>query len=75
MSTKGPAGEVDVATASYTSREVVVLLGRGDGSFPQAGAPNSTRPQPDAFAYHYERRGLDTWRAEYDRIKEEPNDR
>ena len=34
-----------------------------------------TRPQPDAFAYHYERRGLDTWRAEYDRIKEEPNGR
>jgi hypothetical protein len=29
-----------------------------------------TRPQPDAFAYHYERRGLDTWRAEYDKIKE-----
>jgi len=34
-----------------------------------------TRPQPDAFAYHYERRGLDTWRAEYDRIKEKPNGR
>ncbi len=28
------------------------------------------RPQPDAFTYHYERRGLDTWRAEYDKIKE-----
>ena len=34
-----------------------------------------TQPQPDAFAYHYERRGLDTWRAEYDRIKEETNGR
>ena len=34
-----------------------------------------TRPQPDAFAYHYERRGLETWRAEYDRIKEKPNGR
>lgn len=30
------------------------------------------REQPDAFCYHYERRGLDTWRAEYDRIKENP---
>jgi hypothetical protein len=29
-----------------------------------------TQPQPDAFAYHYERRGLDTWRAEYERIKQ-----
>ena len=27
------------------------------------------RPQPDAFEYHYERRGLATWRAEYDKIK------
>ena len=27
-----------------------------------------TRPQPDAFEYHYERRGLDTWRREYDKI-------
>jgi predicted amidohydrolase len=30
------------------------------------------RPQPDAFTYHYERRGLETWRAEYDKIKEDP---
>ena len=30
-----------------------------------------TRPQPDAFEYHYERRGLDTWRAEYEKIKKE----
>jgi len=29
-----------------------------------------SQPQADAFAYHYERRGLDTWRAEYERIKE-----
>ena len=28
-----------------------------------------TRPQADAFEYHYERRGLATWRAEYDKIK------
>ena len=28
-----------------------------------------TAPQPDAFAYHYERRGLDTWREEYLRIR------
>ena len=28
-----------------------------------------TRPQADAFDYHYERRGLATWRAEYDKIK------
>src|SRR5438093_310181 len=28
------------------------------------------RPQPDAFEYHYERRGLDTWRQEYDKIRE-----
>ena len=34
-----------------------------------------TRPQPDAFEYHYERRGLDTWRAEYERIKEKSNGR
>src|SRR5207249_1364515 len=27
------------------------------------------QPQEDAFAYHYERRGLETWRAEYERIK------
>ena len=27
------------------------------------------RPQQDAFAYHYERRSLDSWRAEYERIK------
>ncbi|HWP34882.1 MAG TPA: carbon-nitrogen hydrolase family protein [Thermodesulfobacteriota bacterium] len=27
-------------------------------------------PQPDAFTYHYERRGLDTWRDEYEKIKE-----
>lgn len=26
-------------------------------------------PQPDAFEYHYERRGLDTWRAEYEKIR------
>ncbi|HYV65850.1 MAG TPA: carbon-nitrogen hydrolase family protein [Myxococcales bacterium] len=31
-----------------------------------------TRPQPDAFEYHYERRGLHTWRREYERIKEKP---
>lgn len=30
-----------------------------------------TRPQPDAFTYHYERRGLDTWRQEYHKIKED----
>lgn len=29
-----------------------------------------TAPQPDAFTYHYERRGLQTWRAEYDKIKQ-----
>src|SRR6266481_8990281 len=34
-----------------------------------------TQPQGDAFAYHYERRGLDTWRAEYEKIKEGPNGR
>lgn len=28
-----------------------------------------TRMQPDAFEYHYERRGLGTWRAEYEKIK------
>lgn len=30
-----------------------------------------TQAQPDAFLYHYERRGLSTWRAEYEKIKEE----
>jgi len=34
-----------------------------------------TRPQPDAFTYHYERRGLDTWRQEYQKIKENSDDR
>jgi hypothetical protein len=34
-----------------------------------------TQPQPDAFAHHYERRGLDTWREEYERIKEETDGR
>jgi predicted amidohydrolase len=33
------------------------------------------QPQPDAFTYHYERRGLETWRAEYDRIQEDTDDR
>lgn len=33
------------------------------------------RPQPDAFTYHYERRGLDSWREEYDKIKEGPHGR
>lgn len=33
------------------------------------------QPQPDAFTYHYERRGLDTWRAEYEKIKEATDDR
>lgn len=33
------------------------------------------QPQADAFAYHYERRGLDTWRAEYEKIKERPHGR
>ena len=28
-----------------------------------------TRPQADAFEYHYERRGLATWRTEYDKLK------
>ena len=28
-----------------------------------------THPQPDAFEYHYERRGLDTWRREYEKIR------
>jgi 5-aminopentanamidase len=28
-----------------------------------------TRPQADAFEYHYERRGLATWRAEYEKLK------
>src|SRR6266481_4116980 len=28
-----------------------------------------TRPQADAFEYHYERRGLATWRTEYDKIQ------
>lgn len=28
-----------------------------------------THPQPDAFEYHYERRGLGTWRTEYEKIK------
>lgn len=27
-------------------------------------------PQADAFDYHYERRGLETWRQEYERIRE-----
>lgn len=27
-------------------------------------------PQADAFEYHYERRGLDTWKREYEKIKE-----
>jgi predicted amidohydrolase len=34
-----------------------------------------TQPQADAFEYHYKRRGLDTWRREYERIKEERNGR
>jgi 5-aminopentanamidase len=34
-----------------------------------------TQPQADAFEYHYERRGLDTWRREYERIKEARNGR
>jgi predicted amidohydrolase len=34
-----------------------------------------TRPQSDAFTYHYERRGLDTWREEYQKVKENPDDR
>lgn len=29
-----------------------------------------TAPQADAFEYHYERRGLDTWQREYDKIRE-----
>ncbi len=29
-----------------------------------------TAPQPDAFEYHYERRGLETWRREYEKIRE-----
>ena len=33
------------------------------------------RPQPDAFTYHYERRGLESWRAEYDKIKEDVDGR
>ena len=33
------------------------------------------RDQPAAFNYHSERRGLDTWRAEYDRIKEKSDGR
>ena len=28
-----------------------------------------TEPQADAFEYHYERRGLDTWRQEYEKIR------
>ena len=28
-----------------------------------------TAPQPDAFEYHYERRGLETWRQEYEKIR------
>jgi hypothetical protein len=28
-----------------------------------------TEPQPDAFDYHYERRGLDTWPREYEKIR------
>jgi len=28
-----------------------------------------TAPQADAFEYHYERRGLDTWRQEYEKIR------
>ncbi len=28
-----------------------------------------TQPQPDAFEYHYERRGLDTWPREYEKIR------
>src|SRR5258706_1984646 len=33
------------------------------------------QPQADAFAYHYDRRGLDTWRAEYERVNKGPNER
>jgi len=33
------------------------------------------RPQPNAFTYHYERRGLNSWREEYDKIKEGPHGR
>lgn len=29
-----------------------------------------TKPQADAFDYHYERRGLDTWPREYEKIRE-----
>jgi len=28
-----------------------------------------TQPQADAFEYHYERRGLETWTAEYEKIR------
>ncbi len=28
-----------------------------------------TEPQADAFEYHYERRGLDTWQREYEKIR------
>lgn len=29
-------------------------------------------PQPDAFDYHYERRGLASWRGEYEKIRRKP---
>ncbi|HBY95922.1 MAG TPA: hypothetical protein DEP84_18535 [Chloroflexi bacterium] len=32
-------------------------------------------PQPDAFDYHYARRGLETWAEEYERVREAPRQR
>jgi len=73
---------LDAIRSRYYDEEMLSAPGPGDAIYGcRPGQSHDRRPelygelvqeQPDAFNYHYERRGLDTWRADYERIKEHP---
>jgi predicted amidohydrolase len=78
-------GRLDAVRSRYYDEEMLSPPAAGDPIFAcRPGQSHDrrpelygelTRPQPDAFEYHYERRGLSTWRAEYEKIREDTNER
>ncbi len=78
-------GRLDALRSRYYDEEILSPPEREEEIFGcRPGQSHDRRPelyselagrQPDAFTYHYERRGLETWREEYERIKEKSHER
>jgi predicted amidohydrolase len=76
-------GRLDALRSRYYDEEILSPPTEDDEVFLcRPGQSHDRRPelygelvrgQPDAFTYHYERRGLDTWLLEYEKIKGDPN--